>query len=595
MSGRRAAVFTAVAGLAAWSLAAAPAAGRDLIRSFDSGGLEARSAALILSGQEGGALPITLRPLPEEAVGGELPFVVEIDGRALLEQDADEILAEVHAYLVTDSGRLLGFATRALRFDAAAARALGDGWSGIRYLGRLPLGEGVALPETPVSLRVLVLQRAEDRFGLRMAAVESATAGGDPAALAESVPDGWWLAGSDGVVAEDRLFRVDLPDPGWDRPDAEALQAEIVLPTHDPDRQRKLRRAEMDALRLEYWRALRSLAGGLREQAAADVVAFEEAKIADGARERDLARGQMEAAEELAKIEPESVPPLVRLHLDLYAHHLDRRQYLLSTHSRRMAEVLLEVYVKNSRSPDTGAVAAGALVEMARHLLDRGNEFEAWKLLVRAVEHQPDNRTALLTLTAVTEMLGEYELAVDTAKKLTDALPEEAEGWLRLGVNLRRIKRDRAARESFERALKVTAAPQWVSQLAFEELARLHLDEGDPRAAMALLNRALERFPDGERLHIQAAAASTRMGAIQDARQQLNTLDRLIAVGNGGTAGGGSPRLRYDQWPDAAFEASWEAFTERAAERHDRLVRALAQVAPATGPGAGGQARGGGR
>ncbi|HXO20100.1 MAG TPA: hypothetical protein VOA87_09285, partial [Thermoanaerobaculia bacterium] len=98
---------------AAAQLAAEPAppARRPPVRVFRSGGLRAESAALLVSGQEGGEIPLAILalPFPPAAAGADaraaVPVIVEVDGPALLAgQGGDLLRFEVCLYALAAPG-----------------------------------------------------------------------------------------------------------------------------------------------------------------------------------------------------------------------------------------------------------------------------------------------------------------------------------------------------------------------------------------------------------------------------------------------------------------------------------------------------------
>ncbi len=155
--------------LLGWVLLLAPAAvadpWRDALRSSDTGGLETRSAALILSGEEGGEIEVSLLPMPvaAAAAGTRVALWVEIDGASLLAgPEAGEILLEVYAYALAANDELAAFMTQAFALDRERhGETLRRG--GVKFLGHLDLAPGA------YSLRLLVQQRRGDRFSLRVA------------------------------------------------------------------------------------------------------------------------------------------------------------------------------------------------------------------------------------------------------------------------------------------------------------------------------------------------------------------------------------------------------------------------------------------
>lgn len=678
-------------------LASAPAstAGEPPIEAFDAGGLEARSAALILSGQEGGAIQVAALPLAWSAPNPEtgnasILVLLEIDGESLLAvpgdekpRDAEEILTEVHAYAVKPDGGLAGYFTQAFTFEPGLVAR--PDWAGVRFVGRLEV------PPGEYALRLLVLRRATDRFALKSESFVVPEPGTDETArllppmfpidpdawlsvrMADLADEPWFNASPRPVVGpeETRTFLVagrtpkgqmspadltvrilngpegeemrrmelaslqpagdvggwstyesgldptDLPPgtyrveiahedsgavaglPLWIAPEADEDGSAPALPTPRvwtallgrPDtlappeavpaldaerRMRKMRKAEMEAFRDAYLSSLRHLIAGNLSEARSAIVEIERSKIEDGAREKDIARGQMLAAEMLADEESESLVPLIRLHLELYLDHLERGDYLLATHSRRMMEVLLHLYVESSFSSQADAIAASALVGLGQRLLNVGNLVEARVIFDRALEHRKGHAAALLGRVSIDETLGEFESAARHLRILVEHHPNHAEAWLRLAVNLQRIesRRPEEAREIYRRLVNRDDVEEWIAVLAYEELARALAADRDIPTAVSLLQRGLERFPGQARLYIYLAALHDRAGRLRDGREVLATLERRMATG--GIHKTDSPRFRYGEWPEHAFEASRRHFAAIVSARLPRLAEALA-------------------
>lgn len=685
-------------------LASAPASttSEPPIEAFDAGGLEARSAALILSGQEGGAIQVAALPLtwsaPDPETGNASVLVLlEIDGESLLAvpgdekpRDAEEILTEVHAYAVKPDGGLAGYFTQAFTFEPGLVAR--PDWAGVRFVGRLEV------PPGEYALRLLVLRRATDRFALKSEpfVVPEPDAGetarllppmfpsdpdawlsvrmGDPAESVEGTTAEPWLSASPRPVVgpdeprtfflagrtprgditpadltvrilngpegeelrrmepaslqpvgdvdgwstyESGLDPTDLPPgayrveiahgdsgavaglPLWIAPEADEDGSDSALPAPRvwtallgrPDtltspeavpaldaerRMRKMRKAEMEAFRDAYLSSLRHLIAGNLSEARSAIVEIERSKIEDGAREKDIARGQMLAAEMLADEESESLVPLIRLHLELYLDHLERGDYLLATHSRRMMEVLLHLYVESSFSSQADAIAASALVGLGQRLLNVGNLVEARVIFDRALEHRRGHAAALLGRVSIDETLGEFESAARHLRTLVEHHPNHAEAWFRLAVNLQRIesRRPEEAQEIYRRLVNRDDVEEWIAVLAYEELARALAADRDIPGAVSLLQRGLERFPEQSRLYIYLAALHDRAGRLREGREVLATLERRMATGGIHTTD--SPRFRYGEWPEHAFEESQRHFADIVSARLPRLAEALA-------------------
>jgi len=168
--------------LGSTGLVSPPAYGQagPVLEAFDTGGLEAKSAALILSGQEGGELAVSALavPVPAQEPGGKGSALLQVDieGASLLEGVTDEkdIIVEIYAYALAKGGAVGGFLGRAFRIDmeehgAEVARR------GVKFLG------GLDLPPGEYALQVLTRQRRSDRFSLQSLPLRVAASGEDPA------------------------------------------------------------------------------------------------------------------------------------------------------------------------------------------------------------------------------------------------------------------------------------------------------------------------------------------------------------------------------------------------------------------------------
>ena len=157
------------------SLATPVGAAAAEVATVDLRGLEARSAALLLSGQQTGELAASFlaRPLAATATAEPILLVADIVGASLLEgAGGAETILEVYAYALAD-GQPRATLSRAFRIDLAAHRALLE-TGGVKFLGELAPPAGARVE----ALRLLVLHRASGRFALRTVPL-AATAGDD--------------------------------------------------------------------------------------------------------------------------------------------------------------------------------------------------------------------------------------------------------------------------------------------------------------------------------------------------------------------------------------------------------------------------------
>ena len=199
--------------LAALAFSGAFAARAD-VPAFDLGGLDTRSAALMLSAQEAGDLAVSALaiPLPDPAGGRQsrMTVVVEIDGGSLLEAvpaGDGELITEVYAYAVDSEGGLIASLTQAFRLDLERLRPRLAG-GGVKFFGTLEL------PPGDYSLRVLVLQRSSGRLGLRILTATAPIWGSEPvlAPVRREPAAGWILVRAAG---ETPAFPVTVAGEPW--------------------------------------------------------------------------------------------------------------------------------------------------------------------------------------------------------------------------------------------------------------------------------------------------------------------------------------------------------------------------------------------
>lgn len=211
----------------------------------DTGGLETRSAALILSGQEGGELPLAViataygETTQGETAHGEAvqhPAGVDLwctlggeDVSSSWPEEAEDLLVEIYAYALDDRGGVAQYLSKALRLSRqqhAAMLAAGDP---LHIAGRMPLKAG------EYSLRVLVLLRQSGRLSMRVKTlvVPSSSGPDDSAATSSSLaatssPLAMFLRPADGLLA--------LAEPGGSRmPGVFHLNGVDWIPQEWPD------------------------------------------------------------------------------------------------------------------------------------------------------------------------------------------------------------------------------------------------------------------------------------------------------------------------------------------------------------------------
>jgi len=138
------------------------------LRVLRTGGLRVETAALLMSGQEGGTIPVAALALPLPGAGGKarVAVLLEIDGAEAMEGGNGGLLRlEVCLYAVTSapdgSGRVAGSRMDTVEIDLARLGADLER-SGLKYTGELQLAPG------DYALRTLVRNTATSEVGLRV-------------------------------------------------------------------------------------------------------------------------------------------------------------------------------------------------------------------------------------------------------------------------------------------------------------------------------------------------------------------------------------------------------------------------------------------
>ncbi len=158
----------------------------ETLQAVDLGGLETRTAAMMLSGQEAGDLDVSMIAIPLPGGDGtaanessRVMVAVDIGGDALLAAadvnpeaadnhsrsspksgDNPQLITEVYAYAIDAQNGLVASLTQAFRLDLTRHRKVLRGGS-VQFFG------SVDLPPGQFSLRLLVLHRQSGRIGLR--------------------------------------------------------------------------------------------------------------------------------------------------------------------------------------------------------------------------------------------------------------------------------------------------------------------------------------------------------------------------------------------------------------------------------------------
>ncbi len=655
-----------------------------VLNAFDIGGLEPRSAALLLSGQEGGEIPIRVLAFPLGEAEGvvDTALVVDVAGGALLGDPEEKLLrVEVYAYALGAAGGVQDFFCQAFTLETEeVGELLGAG--GVKFLAHL------SLPVGDYSLRVLVHLRELDRFGLAKVPLSlTAPASETPPVLAPPLllerAERWvvvqqgdkegrassslpWLTEGRGVVpaargvvaggtnrflvgviaetlptdlaleasrvGEEEALRLDFHS-GEGSPSEEAglmlVEAEVsfsdlaageyslrllagdrasapaslvVLP-EAPDGELPLWTqlgavlfSEMEPMDIDIpaassakgWRssqlsqaylaAVELLAEGQDEAAQKAIMELEVEGLGSGSQKnfRRVFDSELDVIRRLSASNPHSLVPLTLLHDELYQQYRSGGHLQLSSHSRQFALALGERHAELVPRGRGSGFFDDYLLDRAGKVLESGNYLEAYRLLDRAKETNPDRQEIILALAAIQEALSHYQDAVDLLRVANRLDRKPGEVRLRLAINMVRVGERGNIVSLFESCLE-PEAPEWVRTVAFQELARFYRSQGRIDKALAVLERATAEPDASERLFLQLSALLDSAGRPEDARKAL--------TGQSSSPGGDldSARLRYSEWPLWVFESAATAMARRSSEAMAGLQEALGSLSESGG------------
>lgn len=282
---------------------------------------------------------------------------------------------------------------------------------------------------------------------------------------------------------------------------------------------------------------------------------------------RGLGRITLRGVAELRESVGAAALPVALLQFELYREARRRGESLVSTHARELMVELLRRW-SDDESGAAVPVAEGYVLlasELQRSALVRYSS----ALYSRAAELDPRQTAALLGLGMNYEYVGDPGEAQSLYGDLLDIDPSHGLARLRRAVNLETLGRTRPARRELERLLEMppeNRAEDWVQAVAYQELARLLLDDGEVGTARDLLERATDELPRNERLYLLLAFVHDALGDGGQARGVLTEM----AIRTAG-ARGLSPRHRYTLWATDAQAGIHRRLRERAGPVREAL------------------------
>lgn len=284
--------------------------------------------------------------------------------------------------------------------------------------------------------------------------------------------------------------------------------------------------------------------------------------------------GELElgVASELAQIDAKLLLPLIALHERI---HLENRRQTLDANpyqSRTLVYLQTQLYSEQMATTGERGVASDLFVSLAGHFLEGSPGPGAVGLYTRALQFDPANAAALLGLATAREQTGRYRNALALLERLVETGAADAEAWLRLAINLERLGEGGEA----ERILaRLTSEPtdDWVLILAFQQLARIRMDQERFESAHTYLVRGLTRFPEDFGLAVGLSYVEERLGLepAQPLATRIPTREAAVARF--------SARYRYARPGHHYIEATRERLHEVALQSLPDLARALSSLA----------------
>ena len=252
-----------------------------------------------------------------------------------------------------------------------------------------------------------------------------------------------------------------------------------------------------------------------------------------------LARVEKKEVRSLTRGGAQSLVPLIELFRDGYRHHWKNGTGTLASHNRLVAIELAEQFAKDSGQTQA---AVALLINIALDTQRMGMHDATAEILEKCLQIDSTESAVLVTLAVLEEKGGNYDQVLNLLRRLIDSDPDHHAGRLRLAVNELRVGQSRRAEDNL-RTIVAQAPDGWVLRVAYQELAREQLRRNRLDEAKEILEVALGRFPDDEKLHVQMAYLHEREDRPWKARAVLN------AWRNRGLTEKRSPRNRYAQLP----------------------------------------------
>jgi len=440
-----------------------------------------------------------------------------------------------------------------------------------------PIGEGRSVSAQLVDRSGAAVLDPEIVVGAELSPVGGLAAHAATVAVPDLPPGEYRLALSLADRDSGEAVSRSLPVVIHDRPQALAwtdpAAPRAAAPAGPPPRAAAATSTEEEDARLRaaYESALRRWAAGDAVAARRELAELERAVVgAPSTRSwRRLFNLEQLAVLALADRSPAAVMGVAMLHRDMHPWYMARRETDLAEHSWQLAAVIARMAgsIKGWQPP--AGFSECLLLDLASRLAANGQWRGTQRALEVAAEVAPGSAAAWLGLGALHERTGDPDEAVSALERLLREHPGHPEGRLRLAVNRARLGADRAA-EELMRGLLEPGTPLWIRTLAYQELCGLLAASSRHDEAVAVVQEALARIPDNQRLRILEVHALALAGRLREAAAVVARMEGSFSQAST------SPRYRYSRWPDLDGERVRATLAE--AERAGRA--ALAEALP---------------
>ena len=281
---------------------------------------------------------------------------------------------------------------------------------------------------------------------------------------------------------------------------------------------------------------------------------------------------ELGVASELAQTEANLLLPLIALH---ERTHLEYRRQALDAnpyHARTTVYLQAQLYPEQMATTGERVVASDLFVSLAGYFLEGSPGPGAVCLYTQALQFNPANAAALLGLATAREQTGRYRNALALLESLIETGAADAEAWLRLAINLERLGEGGEAERILEK-LTSESADNLVLILAFQQLARIRMDQERFESAHTYLVRGLTRFPEDFGLAVGLSYVEERLGLEpgEPLATRIATRDSALS--------GSSARYRYARPTYGYIEVTRERLREVARSHLPALADALATLA----------------